>query len=489
MRVKESVSLKILLKEKRIKKIGISLLAFLLFCAAFLSPIGPGKQNVYAAPAKGYFTGIDVSNHNGTINWSAAKAGGIDFAIIRIGWGDDLTYQDDVLAERNMRECERLGIPYGVYIYSYALTKNEVYSEALHTIRMIRGHYPALGVWFDMEDADNYKKNHNFSPYTHGAQLTEFCLDYISYMKNAGYHRVGVYANPDYFWNVLNYNKISSQGWIWIAHWNTDKPAFDGAVWQYSAEGRVNGNSGVFDMNRIYQGSPLYSTVLETSVPADYSGYYQAKNAVPKNLEEYTEESVAHLRETIDQIPKDYGKSWQSYLDGLVQGIYQAIADLECAHRHMVHTETTEPTCTEPGCEEYWKCEFCGGLFWDADGMLEVIGEENILPPVAHQWSRWAVMEIPTEESEGYMERTCALCGATETKPIPQGVYVERGDVNGDGEITSADLSELAKYVARIREIPDTNAHMIADVDQNGTVDAKDMTHLAKYIARIIPEL
>lgn len=476
-------------KEKRIKRIGISLLAFLLFCAAFFALIGQGNQNVYAAPAKGYFTGVDVSDHNGTINWEAAKAGGIDFAIIRIGWGDDLTSQDDRSAERNMRECERLGIPYGVYIYSYALTENEVYSEALHTIRKIQGHYPALGVWFDMEDADDYKKNHNFSPYTHGADLTKFCLDYVRYMKGKVNVPVGVYANPDYFRRVLNYDWISAEGLIWIAHWEVDRPAYDGAVWQYSAEGRVYGNSGVFDMNRIYQGSPLYHTVLESSEPADYTGYYQAIQSIPNNLNEYTEESVANLYATIDQIPKDYAKGAQAYLDELVQGIYQAIAALDCAHRHMLHTEAVDPTCTGPGCDEYWSCGFCGGVFWDPAGVVETTVEETVLPPVSHQWSRWAVKQFPTEAAEGYMERNCLLCGATETRQIPPGTSMERGDVNRDGVITSADLSELARYVARIKELPDADTYMIADVDGNGSVDAGDMTHLAKFVAHIIPQL
>ena len=72
--------------------------------------------------------GVDVSEHNGTINWEAAKADGVEFAIIRCGYGSDYTSQDDEQWLHNVTECERLGIPYGVYLYSYADTLDKARS-------------------------------------------------------------------------------------------------------------------------------------------------------------------------------------------------------------------------------------------------------------------------------------------------------------------------------------------------------------------------
>ena len=66
------------------------------------------------------YRGIDVSHHQGQIDWEKVKADGIDFAIIRCGYGEDKTEYDDRWWEYNTSECERLGIPYGVYLYSYA---------------------------------------------------------------------------------------------------------------------------------------------------------------------------------------------------------------------------------------------------------------------------------------------------------------------------------------------------------------------------------
>ncbi len=259
----------------RVKKAIISLLVFAVLAATVIAvPVG-GTKKVFAKDSQGRAVGVDVSNWNGNIDWATAKANGVDFAIIRIGWGDDLYYQDDSTAAYNMQQCEKYGIPYGVYIYSYAISTAEVDSEIAHTVRMIQGHNPTLGIWFDMEDADSYKANHNFNPYTHGSQLTDFCLRYLRGMKAKGYSRVGVYANPDYFNNVLNYSKIKAEGMIWLAMWprltSSGSPAYEPDyafdMWQYRSDGVVKGitGNGVVDMNLIYPNSILYGLIPTTN--------------------------------------------------------------------------------------------------------------------------------------------------------------------------------------------------------------------------------
>ena len=86
--------------------------------------------------------GIDVSKHQGVIDWDKVKASGkVNFAMIRVGVGSDIASQDDAQAVRNMTECERVGLPYGVYLYSYALSTNEAESEAKHVLRVISGFF------------------------------------------------------------------------------------------------------------------------------------------------------------------------------------------------------------------------------------------------------------------------------------------------------------------------------------------------------------
>ena len=104
-------------------------------------------------PADIYAVVIDVSSYNGFIQWDNMK-NYIEGTIIRIGYGNDIQSQDDAAAIRNMDECERLGIPYGVYLYSYALDYYDAASETAHALRLLKGRSPELGVWFDMEDAD-----------------------------------------------------------------------------------------------------------------------------------------------------------------------------------------------------------------------------------------------------------------------------------------------------------------------------------------------
>ena len=194
--------------------------------------------------------GIDVSSHNGKLDWSKLKAQGVEFAIIRVGFGQDSTDQDDSKATYNMTECERLGIPYGVYLYSYAVTEANVDSEIKHTLRLIKGRKPELGVYYDMEDADNYKARKGINVYKSRDLLTGFCVKFCKAIASAGY-KAGVYANLDYFKNVLDKSKLDN--WlIWLAQWKVSKPAIGCDMWQYTSDGAFDGVKGRFDMNYLY---------------------------------------------------------------------------------------------------------------------------------------------------------------------------------------------------------------------------------------------
>ena len=97
--------------------------------------------------------GIDISEHNGEIDITPYVG---QFVIIRAAWGTN----EDKMFRRNVAECQRLGIPFGVYLYSYALSAPQARSEADFLLDLINGLPINVGVWFDMEDADGYKANH-----------------------------------------------------------------------------------------------------------------------------------------------------------------------------------------------------------------------------------------------------------------------------------------------------------------------------------------
>ena len=178
--------------------------------------------------------GIDVSEHNGTIDWNKVKADGIEFAIIRCGYGQDMVSQDDKQWEHNVSECERLGIPYGVYLYSYADTVEKAASEAQHVLRLLEGHNPTYPVYYDLED----RVTEALSASMKGQVAKTFC-DAIS---AAGYS-VGIYSNLDWWTNKLTDPVFDNPNWSkWVAQWSSTC-SYTGTydIWQCSSEGRVDG--------------------------------------------------------------------------------------------------------------------------------------------------------------------------------------------------------------------------------------------------------
>ena len=193
--------------------------------------------------------GIDVSEFQGKIDWEKVKNDGIEFAILRCGYGMDFSNQDDVEYERNANECERLGIPYGVYLMSYANTVEKARSEAKHVLRLIEGRKISLGVWHDIED-------NGTSGAINKETLTNIINTFCNTIKNAG-HRVGVYANLNWLENKIE-RIIRDNYDIWVAQYYS-KCEYEGKyiMWQHTSSGKVNGISTNVDMNILYEDLPV----------------------------------------------------------------------------------------------------------------------------------------------------------------------------------------------------------------------------------------
>lgn len=188
--------------------------------------------------------GIDVSEFQGQIDWDKVKSDGVEFAILRVGFGTDVTSQDDKYIERNIEECERLNIPFGVYLFSYANTVDKAKSEAEHTLRLIKNHKLAMGVWYDIED-------NNTSGSVSKETLTNIINTYCNTIKNAGYE-VGVYASLSWLNNKIE-SSIKNTYPIWVAQYYKECQ-YEGkyVMWQYTSNGKVDGISGNVDMNYFY---------------------------------------------------------------------------------------------------------------------------------------------------------------------------------------------------------------------------------------------
>lgn len=187
--------------------------------------------------------GIDVSEFQGEIDWSKVKKE-VDFAILRLGFGMDVESQDDKYIERNIKECENLGIPYGVYLFSYADSLEKAESEAEHTLRIIKGRNLAMGVWYDIED-------NNTSGKLTKKELADIIEKYCSTVKANGYE-TGIYANLNWFENKIE-SSVQKKYPIWVAQYYKECQ-YDGKylIWQYSSDGKVSGIAGNVDMNYYY---------------------------------------------------------------------------------------------------------------------------------------------------------------------------------------------------------------------------------------------
>ena len=133
---------------------------------------------------------IDVSEHQGNINWDQVKSTGVEGVIIRCGYGDDIASQDDIYWKRNADECTRLGIPFGVYIYSYATSMAQAESEAQHALRCVKGYKLSYPIYLDLEHSGTE------------AGAVDRAKRFGDIIEAAGYW-CGIYANLSWWNNYL----------------------------------------------------------------------------------------------------------------------------------------------------------------------------------------------------------------------------------------------------------------------------------------------
>ena len=188
--------------------------------------------------------GIDVSENNGYIDWQAVKEAGVEFAIVRLGYGN--RHLDNCFYD-NVNGALDAGLDIGVYYYSYALDADAAEREAHFLADILKDcgltmEKLKMGVWFDMEDADGYKRCHYV---TDRQTLTDMCVAFASVCEIRGYN-CGVYASLDWLENKLDTEAFDGIP-IWCAQWD-EECDWDGAVlWQYTDEWVIDGK--VFDGN------------------------------------------------------------------------------------------------------------------------------------------------------------------------------------------------------------------------------------------------
>ena len=220
--------------------------------------------------------GIDVSKWNGTINWQKVKNAGIDFAIIREGYGKKSPTQIDKKFKENMDGAKSVGINTGVYHYSYADSIDDAVNEAQFCLGNIQGYTLEYPVIFDVEDKEMLKLN--------TSQRTDICRAFCEEIEQNGYYAM-IYANKNWLDNYLYADELSKRFDLWLAQWNTDKTAYSCGIWQYSSTGKIDGINGNVGLNISYKNYP--EIMKNKGLNGFKSGTNSSINSA-KNYFEYT---------------------------------------------------------------------------------------------------------------------------------------------------------------------------------------------------------
>lgn len=208
--------------------------------------------------------GIDISEHNGNIDLSPYKG---QFVIIRVGYGN---FTLDKKFTRNVAECKRLGIPFGFYHYSYALNKEGARNEAAAVLRTIAPYKNDIkcGVWFDMEDADGYKRKHGLA--INHNNIAPICYEFAKAIEDAGYYS-GIYTATSWLGYITpECNRFDK----WVANWGTNN-------------GQLQSDTSKYGTIHQYTSKPLDKNIMY----ADISRYDMSKkNKQPKPTKKSNEE-------------------------------------------------------------------------------------------------------------------------------------------------------------------------------------------------------
>lgn len=196
--------------------------------------------------------GIDVSKHQGVIDWQGVKNTGIDFAILRAGYGK-YDNQKDERFEENYSNAKKAGIKLGAYHYSYAKSVEDAKREAEVFLKWIDGKQFEYPVAFDVEEKSQSDKGKQF--------VSDIIRAFCATVEKAGYY-VCVYANKYWLDNYVD-DDCKRKYDTWLAQWS-DKATYGGnyGIWQYSSQGEIDGISGRVDLDESYKD---YFSIIKTN--------------------------------------------------------------------------------------------------------------------------------------------------------------------------------------------------------------------------------
>ena len=227
--------------------------------------------------------GIDVSSWQGVVDYRKVKASGINFVIIRAGFGREVSQKDNCF-EQNYKNAKAAGLDIGAYWYSYADSAEDAVREAKACMEVIKGKKFEYPIFFDLEEQSQFAKGKNFCD----SVIKAFCGE----LEKNGY-LAGLYCSTYYLNNYIS-NAVAGKYALWVAQYNyrCTYTANKYGIWQYSSEGRINGISGNVDMDYCYTD---YPNIVKTG---GYNGY---KKATKKT----TSTATTIKKKTVDELAKE----------------------------------------------------------------------------------------------------------------------------------------------------------------------------------------
>lgn len=435
-----------------------------------------GGEAVSAAQAvdlyenQGQSVGIDVSAHQGNINWKAVADSGIEFAMIRCGFRGQTAGQiyQDAYFKKNISGAVSNGVKVGIYFYSTAVNEEEAVQEAAWVVSVIQSYRITYPVAYDFEDFGRYRCSG-----VSGAQATANSVAFLNYISSAGYSPI-MYANKSDISSRFQSGSLSGYK-FWLAHYTT-QTNYTGRyqMWQYTSKGSVPGIAGNVDMDIAYF---RYGAVAEPKHTHDFENgkvtitkeatcTEEGKKVLRCSCGEVKEEIIPKLEhkysnwvviepattqkegtqkrtctickneevKTIAKL-KSENKTNTSNLSNKTnnsnsnkvnnttntinntnntitnktnEGKKNEVNNNTVGHTHS-YTEaniTKEATCTESGTKEL-KCS-CGNT------------KTESIPAKGHNYGEWIVLEEATVEKEGTKQRECKNCGEVEKESIPK---------------------------------------------------------------------
>ena len=219
--------------------------------------------------------GIDVSKHQGTIDWDKVKASGkVDFAMLRAGYGKEFS-QIDVQFARNYSECKRLGIPCGVYWYSYATTAAEAEQEATVCLSVLSGKQFEYPIAFDIEEKASLQN------------ADALCQAFCGALEKAGYY-AAIYTFKSALESCIG-NSVKNRYDVFLSHVDVSRSSYSDnyGLWQYSWKGSVPGICGDVDLDYAYKD---YPAIIKD---AGLNGF--AKNAITTKDTDTLKQILQHV--------------------------------------------------------------------------------------------------------------------------------------------------------------------------------------------------